>query len=71
MKKTILMLLVAAPMSIFAQLKVNSDGTTLAGSDSYRHTDFYGAKVGLESYTSITGGSDNVAIQGAAYMHWW
>lgn len=69
MKKVLLgILLTVIPLLAFAQLKVKSDGTVLTGSGSYRPIGFSGANVKLESYTSTTGGVDNVAIQGAAYI---
>ena len=69
MKKVLLgILLTALPMSVFSQLKVNSDGTVLTGSGNYRPTGFSSANVKLESYSPATGGLDNVAIQGAAYI---
>ena len=69
MKKIILsMLLIAAPISLFAQLTVNSDGTVLAGSNTYRQASFTNAKVNMESYSYISGGQDLVGLQGSAYM---
>ena len=62
------MVMLAMTATCFAQLTVNSDGTILGGPTTHRESDFSGAKVNLESYSSITGGKDNVAIQGAAYM---
>ena len=69
MKKIIIsLLLVAAPISLFAQFKVKSNGTTLAGSSTYRQSCFSSAMVNLESYSYISGGQDLVGLQGSAYM---
>ena len=62
------MLLLAAPVSLFAQFKVKSDGTSLAGSSTYRQSCFTSAKVNMESYSYISGGQDLVGLQGSAYM---
>ena len=69
MKKIIIsLLLVVAPISLLAQFKVKSDGTSLAGSSTYRQSCFTSAKVNMESYSYISGGQDLVGLQGSAYM---
>ncbi len=70
MKKIIIsLLLVVAPISLLAQFKVKSNGTTLAGSGYYRQNSFSNAKVNMESYTYLANGQDLIGLQGCALMN--
>ncbi len=70
MKKIIIsLLLVVAPISLLAQFKVKSDGTSLAGSGYYRQNSFSNAKVNMESYTYLANGQDLIGLQGCALMN--
>ena len=70
MKKIIFsLLLIAAPISLLAQFKVKSDGTSLAGSGYYRQNSFSSAKVNMESYTYLANGQDLIGLQGCALMN--
>lgn len=68
MKKYYLsMLLMVVPTAIFAQFKVNSDGSALLGSTTYH---FYAntPAIKMEVTSPLTGTTDNIGFQSSAYM---
>ena len=68
MKKLFLsMLLMVVPTAIFAQFKVNSDGSALLGSTTYH---FYTntPAIKMEVTSPLTGTTDNIGFQSSAYM---
>lgn len=68
MKKALLcMLLIAAPTALFAQFKLNSDGSALVGSNHYS---FYNntPAIKMEVHSPLTGTTDNIGFQSSAYM---
>ena len=67
MKKILFMLLLAAPLAMLAQFKVNSDGNALLGPTGYNfYTNTPVIKMELNSLH--TGTSDNIGLQSSAIM---